>query len=72
MPQRLLTVAELRFYGLTPAEVRGAPRQLHETWRLSPRPVDLLKGVLAGAGFNAADPIHVHESIHPTGFVFTQ
>ena len=72
MPQRFFTANDLHRHGLTPADVRGAPRKLHETWRLSPTATELLKGLLTRTGFDPTDPIHVHESPDPAGFVFTQ
>ena len=64
---------DLRVHGLTPTDVRGAPRRSElETWRVPLMVLDLLKGVLTRAGFDIALPIHVHESVEPAGFIFTQ
>lgn len=72
MPQRFFTTNDLHRHGLTPADVRGGLRRPYETWRLPPTAMDLLKGLLTRTGFDPSEPIHVHESPDPSGFVFTQ
>jgi hypothetical protein len=72
MPQLFITTADLRLHGLTSSDVRGTPRLAHETWRLPPTALDMLKSLLVRAGFKPPEPIHVHESADPPGFMFTQ
>jgi hypothetical protein len=72
MPQRFVPMRELRLHGVTFDDVRDGIRLRHETWQLSRAAVDLLKPWLVQSGFVLTEPIHVHESLAPRGFTFTQ
>jgi hypothetical protein len=73
MPQRFFDENTLRPYGLTPGDLRRhqQPGGL-VPWRLSETAVALLRPLLERTGFKIGDPIHVHETRDPAGFVFTQ
>jgi hypothetical protein len=72
MPQRFFTPDDLRGYGLTPGDVRGRQRSVHETWALPDLGAKRLRGLLERIGFDLALPIHVHENDDLRGFFLTQ
>jgi hypothetical protein len=72
MPQRFFALDDLRSYGLTPGDVRGQQRSVHETWALPDLVAKMLRSLLERTGFDLALPIHVHENGDARGFVLTQ
>lgn len=76
MPQRFLSEHDLRESGLTPGDMRGRQQRLFtDTWDLSDPALNILKTLLERMGFDARQPIHIHEiqgTASPSIFVLTQ
>jgi hypothetical protein len=72
MPQRFFTPNDPRGYGLTPGDIRGRQRSVHETWARPDLGAKRRRGLLERIGFDLGLPIHVQENRDASGFFLTQ
>jgi hypothetical protein len=71
MPERFVLLDDLREFGVARCDLKGRNDAPLAT-RLKDTPAKLLRSLLESTGFDVNDPIHVHESQDPPGFVFRQ